>query len=117
MYHRSLLFPGVLFITAIASLLIVQSCAKHDRAGTNDNRAGTNHDLQREYASAQTLSYVQGCYMTNQKPSCDRYKKYKSILTNWCQSNDEAACKFLLQLQKIEGSLKIKDDLSDLIGK
>jgi hypothetical protein len=140
MHYRSLLFPGVL-ITAIASLLIVQSCSnKQDRAGTESNRAGTESnragtesdlelgqaggqamhdraDLELDRASGQALHYIQGYFATRQKSDLEQYLKYKSIINNRCVSNNRAACNLLLNLQKLEGSMENADEITRIVGR
>ncbi len=119
MHYRSLLFSGV-FITAIASLLIVQSCTKQVQAGAERDRESTTHDRELGYVSAQALYYLNMCDMEiqkpGQKPNCNQYKQYRSTLENWCKSNDRDACNMLLSLQKLEGQMEINRRMQRLIG-
>lgn len=94
MHYRSLLFSGV-FITAIASLLVVQSCTKYDQAdnernragnernrvgnesdragterdrvGNERDRAGTESDLELGAATTRAMSYLQGLLAIGRK--------------------------------------------------
>jgi chromosomal replication initiation ATPase DnaA len=143
MHYRSLLFSGV-FITAIASLLIVQSCTKHDQAGNERNRvgnesdqsgnerdrAGTESDLELVAASTQAQSYLQGLlatgqkikqrgyYTTTEKLDNDQYLQDKLIIKNWCVSkNNRDACSILKSLRESEGTIENLLQMHDLIGK
>jgi hypothetical protein len=70
MRYQPLLFPGV-FVLAIASLLIVQSCTKNDRADTENNRADSNRDLELEHAGSQATHYIMAYHNTKYKPDRD----------------------------------------------
>jgi hypothetical protein len=93
MHYRSLLFSGV-FITAIASLLIVQSCTKQVQAGAEGDRG---------YVAAQAINYLNWCFnerrKLGQKPGCVKYVQYRSTLENWCKSGDRDVCNVLLNLK------------------
>jgi hypothetical protein len=104
MNYRSLLFPGVL-ITAIASLLIVQSCTKNDqtesdRTGTKLDRAVT--DAERERVGMLAIRSIYNCYNARLMTNCKPLEKYKSIIQDWCESRDRAACELLVAIQKSE---------------
>jgi hypothetical protein len=126
MHYRSLLFSGV-FITAIASLLIFQSCTKQDRAGaerdradTKQDRESTAHDREIGYVSGQAVNYLNRCFnerrKLGRKPDCDQYVQYRSTLENWCKSNNRDACNMLLNLKKSEGYIRQIIDMEGLIG-
>jgi hypothetical protein len=134
MRYQPLLFPGV-FVLAIASLLIVQSCTKNDRADTqndrtdtqNDrtdtenNRADSNRDLELEHAGSQATHYIMAYHNTKYKPDRDKYRDqalpHISIIKKRCKSNDRVACNLLLSLQKLDGNMDLKEQMDDLVGK
>jgi hypothetical protein len=91
MNYRSLLFPGV-FITAIASLLIVQSCTnEQDRASADLERAGT-----------QAIEAINKCYNARHASNCEPLAPHKSMIQDRCKSRDQAACELLVAIQKLE---------------
>lgn len=113
MHYRSLLFPGLL-ITAIASLLIVQSCSKNEQTSTENN-------LELDHASGQALSSLIGCYNTTggrlaPHPACDEYEKYLSVIVKHCKSNNKDACDTALKLQKARSSMIIQRQIDGMIG-
>jgi hypothetical protein len=122
MHYRSLLFSGV-FITAITSLLIVQSCTKY-------NQAGTESDLELVAAITKAQSYLQGLsatgstimkrgyFTTQEKLDRDQYVQNKSIIKNWCVSkNNQDACSTLSSLKGSEINLENIFQMQNLIGK
>jgi hypothetical protein len=114
MRYQSLLSPGLL-ITAIASLLIVQACAKHDRAGSKYDLVVANLDREIAEASSQAMYYLQACYTAGKKPDCDQYREYKSTLENLSASNDRAA-NVLLEIQELESTMVVTSGMEGLIG-
>jgi hypothetical protein len=131
MHYRSSLFHGVVIITTIASLIIVQSCTKRDRAeSTKQDRVeetkqdrlakqdgeSTANDSEVAYASGQAQNYLNRCFNDLQNsrrqpgiitPDCAKYKEHRSTLENWCKLNHRAACNILLNLKKSEANTMI----------
>lgn len=120
MRYQPLLFPGV-FVLAIASLVIVQSCTKNDPADTRNDRTDTNRNLELDHAGAQALYYLNAYHNTKYKPDRDKYRDqalpHISRIKKWCESNDRSACNLLLRLQQLDGNMDLKDQMDDLIGK
>jgi hypothetical protein len=87
-------------------------------------QSSPEHDLELAHVSSQALSYLQGYFMTRQKGyyttaqklDYDRYLQYKSILKNWCESGDRAACDLLLKIQDVESAMVVASQITDLIG-
>ncbi len=91
MHYRFLLFPGV-FITAIVSLLIVQSCTnEQDRASADLERAGTR-----------AIEAINKCYNARHASNCKSLAPHKSMIRDRCESRDQAACELLVAIQKLE---------------
>jgi hypothetical protein len=110
MSDQSLLSPRV-FITAIASLLVVQTCTKHNQADSNYNLT----DVKVAEASSQALHYLHACYTAGQEADCDQYREYKSTLKDLSISNDQAA-NALLQIQQLESTMGVTSGMESLIG-
>jgi hypothetical protein len=122
MHYRSSLFHGVVIITTIASLIIVQSCTKQVQAGADRDLADTKQALavsesDRVSVAAQALGSLNACSIDIRRdPDCERYVQYRSTLENWCKSGDREVCKFLLKLKQIEGGKRINEQIQRQIG-
>jgi hypothetical protein len=101
MHYRSLLFPGVL-ITAIASLLIVQSCGNKAQAGA---------DLELERAGTLAIEAINKCYNARHASNCKSLAPHKSIIQNRCESRDRAACELLVAIQKLESDAIVMEGM------
>jgi hypothetical protein len=101
MHYRSLLFPGV-FITAIASLLIVQSCGNKAQAGA---------DLELERAGTLAIAAINKCYNDKHASNCEPLAQPKSTIKNRCESRDRAACKLLVEIQDLESTAIIVEGM------
>jgi hypothetical protein len=106
MHYRSLLFPGV-FITAIASLLIVQSCGNNAQAGA---------DLELERAGTLAIEAINKCYNARHASNCKSLEQPKSTIKDRCESRDRAACELLVEIQNLESVIVMTSQMYDLIG-
>jgi hypothetical protein len=101
MHYRSLLFPSVL-ITAIASLLIVQSCG---------NKAQASADSELEQAGTLAIAAINKCYNARHASNCKSLKQPKSTIKNRCKSRDRAACELLVEIQDLESTAIIVEGM------
>jgi hypothetical protein len=88
------------------------------------SQSSPEHDLELANVGSQAMQYLHGYsttrqtgyYTTAQKLDYDRYVQNKSILKNWCESGDRAACELLVEIQKLESTIVVVDPMQGLIG-